>query len=79
MAVALILTTGIEIKKLKMKSILSKIILSSISISIPFLEACNATKTKKGAAIGAGGGAVIGGLIGRAADNTAAGAVNPSQ
>ncbi|MEM9855726.1 MAG: OmpA family protein [Bacteroidota bacterium] len=58
-----------------MKSILSKIILSGIIISIPFLEACNATKTKKGAAIGAGGGAVIGGLIGRAADNTAAGAI----
>lgn len=36
---------------------------------------CSASNTVKGGAIGAGGGAVIGGLIGKAAGNTALGAI----
>jgi outer membrane protein OmpA-like peptidoglycan-associated protein len=36
---------------------------------------CNANNTTKGVLIGAGGGAVVGGLIGKAAGNTAAGAI----
>ena len=43
--------------------------------SILFSSCSSFTKTEKGAAIGAGGGAVLGGFIGKAAGNTALGAI----
>ena len=48
------------------------LVLSSILI---LAASCNTTKTQKGAAIGAGAGAVIGGLIGKKSKNTAVGVV----
>ena len=43
--------------------------------SIQLLVGCKASNTAKGTAIGAGTGAVIGGLIGRGSNNTAVGAI----
>lgn len=39
------------------------------------MGSCNSTKTLKGGAIGAGAGAVVGGLIGKKSNNTAQGAI----
>jgi outer membrane protein OmpA-like peptidoglycan-associated protein len=50
------------------------VIILTVCISIAFMG-CGASNTVKGGAIGAGAGAVIGGLIGKAAGNTAAGAI----
>jgi outer membrane protein OmpA-like peptidoglycan-associated protein len=46
-----------------------------LCISIALLMGCGASNTVKGGAIGAGGGAVVGGIIGHAAGNTALGAI----
>jgi outer membrane protein OmpA-like peptidoglycan-associated protein len=45
------------------------------TLSMALLTGCGASNTVKGGAIGAGGGAVVGGLIGHAAGNTAIGAI----
>src|SRR6188768_52389 len=45
------------------------------ALSTPLLVGCKASNTAKGTAIGAGTGAVIGGLIGRSSNNTAVGAI----
>ena len=45
------------------------------ALSTPLLVGCKASNTAKGTAIGAGTGAVIGGLIGRGSNNTAVGAI----
>lgn len=44
-------------------------------VVVQFMISCKASNTNKGAAIGVGAGAVIGGLIGKNSDNTAAGAI----
>ncbi len=45
-------------------------------VALAFLIfSCNATKTQKGGAIGAGAGAAIGGVIGNQSDNTVVGAI----
>ncbi len=54
---------------------MKKLFLFSQIFIIVLLIACNATKTQKGAAIGAGAGAVVGGIIGKKSDNTAVGAI----
>ena len=57
---------------------MKKIILRSSSlllIALLILTGCKASKSTKGAGIGAGGGAIIGGLIGRQSGNTAVGAI----
>ena len=61
-----------------MKNLKIKVATWGISLataSILFSGCSSFTKTEKGAAIGAGGGAVLGGFIGRAAGNTALGAI----
>jgi outer membrane protein OmpA-like peptidoglycan-associated protein len=61
-----------------MKKLKTKIATVSISLAITsiLISGCNSfTKTEKGAAIGAGGGGVIGAFIGKAAGNTALGAI----
>jgi len=61
-----------------MKNSRTKIATIAVSIataSILFSGCSSFTKTEKGAAIGAGGGAVLGGFIGKAAGNTALGAI----
>lgn len=50
-------------------------ILCMVMITIQLLVGCKASNTAKGTAIGAGTGAVIGGLIGHASNNTAVGAI----
>lgn len=57
---------------MKIVSIKSVTIVITISL---LLFNCNASRTTKGGAIGAGAGAVIGGIIGNQYDNTAAGAI----
>jgi len=59
-----------KINSLKFKGAMP-IILSAIIL----LSGCNASRTVKGGAIGAGAGGVIGGLIGSKSDNTAKGAI----
>ncbi len=44
-------------------------------VAIQFLFGCKASNTAKGTAIGAGSGAVIGGIIGKQSGNTAVGAI----
>lgn len=44
-------------------------------VVVQFMLSCKASNTTKGVAIGAGSGAVIGGIIGRQSDHTAAGAI----
>ncbi|MBZ0247916.1 MAG: OmpA family protein [Cyclobacteriaceae bacterium] len=44
-------------------------------VVVQFMLSCKASSTTKGVAIGAGSGAVIGGIIGRQSDHTAAGAI----
>jgi outer membrane protein OmpA-like peptidoglycan-associated protein len=44
-------------------------------VAVQFMLSCKASNTTKGVAIGAGSGAVIGGIIGRQSDHTAAGAI----
>ena len=46
-----------------------------IAIMLPVLAGCNASKTTKGGAIGAGVGGAIGGAIGHRSDNTVVGAI----
>jgi outer membrane protein OmpA-like peptidoglycan-associated protein len=61
-----------------MKTIKTKIATFSIALALAGIlgAGCNSlTKTQKGAAIGAGGGGVVGALIGKAAGNTALGAI----
>jgi len=61
-----------------MKNSRTKIATIAVSLataSILFSGCSSFTKTEKGAAIGAGGGAVLGGFIGKAAGNTALGAI----
>lgn len=61
-----------------MKNLNIKVATLSISLataSVLFSGCSSFTKTEKGAAIGAGGGAVLGGFIGKAAGNTALGAI----
>jgi len=60
-------------KNLKIKA--ATLGISLATASILFSGCSSFTKTEKGAAIGAGGGAVLGGFIGRAAGNTALGAI----
>ena len=59
---------------MKTKSLLMGIYFALI-LSIPLLEGCKASNTAKGTAIGAGAGAIIGGLIGQGSNNTAVGAI----
>ena len=54
------------------KKILTVLICFTMLFTLP---QCNTTKTQKGAAIGLGTGAVIGGIIGNKSDHTAAGAI----
>jgi outer membrane protein OmpA-like peptidoglycan-associated protein len=61
-----------------MKTLKTKIATYSIALAMAGIlgAGCNSlTKTQKGAAIGAGGGGVLGALIGKAAGNTALGAI----
>ena len=51
------------------------LIILLIIISIQILSGCNASNMAKGTAIGAGSGAVIGGIIGHGSNNTAVGAI----
>jgi outer membrane protein OmpA-like peptidoglycan-associated protein len=46
-----------------------------LALTFPVLIGCNATKTTKGGAIGAGVGGAIGGAIGHRSDNTVVGAI----
>ena len=46
-----------------------------IILGVQLIVGCKASNTKKGAVIGAGSGAVIGGVIGRQSNNTAVGAI----
>ncbi|NMM49609.1 OmpA family protein [Marinigracilibium pacificum] len=55
--------------------LLRKISSYLIVTSLLIFSGCKANKTQKGAVIGAGGGAVIGGVIGKQSDNTAIGAI----
>ncbi|MFZ5431653.1 MAG: OmpA family protein [Bacteroidota bacterium] len=57
--------------KLNFRSLTAVIILSTLIVA----AGCNASKTLKGGAIGAGTGAVVGGIIGSRSDNTAQGAI----
>ena len=50
-------------------------ILLILILGVQHMLGCKASNATKGAAIGAGSGAVIGGIIGRQSDNTAAGAI----
>jgi outer membrane protein OmpA-like peptidoglycan-associated protein len=61
-----------------MKNVRTKIAVAGVSIAmvgVLFSSCSSFTKTEKGAAIGAGGGGVIGAFIGKAAGNTALGAI----
>lgn len=61
-----------------MKTLKFKIATLSIAVAMTgmLVSGCDSlTKTQKGAAIGAGGGGVIGALVGKAAGNTALGAI----
>lgn len=61
-----------------MKNSRTKVATIAVSLAtagILFSGCSSFTKTEKGAAIGAGGGAVLGGFIGKAAGNTALGAI----
>lgn len=61
-----------------MKNVKTRIALAGVSIATAgmLFSGCSSfTKTEKGAAIGAGGGGVIGAFIGKAAGNTALGAI----
>jgi outer membrane protein OmpA-like peptidoglycan-associated protein len=46
-----------------------------LALMFPILIGCNASKTTKGGAIGAGVGGAIGGVIGHSSDNTVVGAI----
>ncbi|HEU5291215.1 MAG TPA: OmpA family protein, partial [Cyclobacteriaceae bacterium] len=64
------------IKFMKLVKRFSKVSLVIIAIiAIQIISGCNASNTAKGTAIGAGSGAVIGGLIGKKSGNTAVGAI----
>ena len=58
-----------------MKTSYVKLALVGMLVLSIVIMGCSASNTVKGGAIGAGAGAVIGGLIGHAAGNTAAGAI----
>ena len=55
--------------------ILSKFLYLLLAVALFFGQACNASRSVKGGAIGAGAGGVIGGAIGSKKGNTAAGAI----
>lgn len=61
--------------KLRSLTLLTTGILLMFSISTTTLTSCNASRTAKGGAIGAGAGGAVGAVIGRAAGNTAVGAI----
>ncbi|MDN5211648.1 OmpA family protein [Fulvivirgaceae bacterium BMA12] len=61
--------------KARLLSILTASILLVFSISTTTLTSCNASRTVKGGAIGAGAGGAVGAVIGKAAGNTAVGAI----
>ena len=61
--------------KVRSFSILTAGILLMFSVSSTTLTSCNASRTVKGGAIGAGAGGAAGALIGKAAGNTALGAI----
>src|ERR1700712_1076096 len=59
-----------------MKPIQSYFLVLTAAVALLLNTSCsNLNKTQKGAAIGVGGGAVVGGVIGRATGNTALGAI----
>jgi outer membrane protein OmpA-like peptidoglycan-associated protein len=65
---------GLLLKFLAMKTIRQfSLLLAAFALLASGCDSMN--KTQKGAVIGAGGGAVVGGVIGRALGNTAAGAI----
>jgi outer membrane protein OmpA-like peptidoglycan-associated protein len=55
------------------KNILAALVI--LALMFPMLVGCNASKTTKGGAIGAGVGGAIGGAIGHSSDNTVVGAI----
>jgi outer membrane protein OmpA-like peptidoglycan-associated protein len=57
-----------------MRTSISVLLIIALSAAL-LLTGCSASNTVKGGAIGAGAGAIIGGLIGKATGNTAAGAI----
>lgn len=61
--------------KVRSISILTMSILLMFSVSSGTLTSCNASRTVKGGAIGAGAGGAVGALVGKAAGNTAVGAI----
>ena len=61
--------------KVRSISILTISILLMFSVSSGTLTSCNASRTVKGGAIGAGAGGAVGALVGKAAGNTAVGAI----
>ena len=61
--------------KVKSLSILTTAILLMFTVSSGTLTSCNASRTVKGGAIGAGAGGAVGAVIGKAAGNTAVGAI----
>lgn len=61
--------------KLRSLTIPTACILLMFSISSTTLTSCNASRTVKGGAIGAGAGGAVGAVIGKAAGNTAVGAI----
>lgn len=61
--------------KLRSLTLLTTGILLMFSISTTTLTSCNASRTVKGGAIGAGAGGAVGAVIGKAAGNTAVGAI----
>ena len=58
-----------------MKSLIRTHFMVGLMSASIMIFGCNASKTQKGAAIGAGAGAAIGGVIGAQSDNTAVGAI----
>lgn len=61
--------------KVKSLSFLTTAILLMFTVSSGTLTSCNASRTVKGGAIGAGAGGAVGAVIGKAAGNTAVGAI----
>jgi outer membrane protein OmpA-like peptidoglycan-associated protein len=64
--------------KMKMKTTslsIPVIVLAVLLVGGQIISGCSASNKAKGAAIGAGSGAILGGLIGKQSDNTAVGAI----
>ena len=66
-------TTDKDMKTEIVKNILAAAVI--LALVFPMLVGCNASKTTKGGAIGAGVGGAIGGAIGHSSDNTVVGAI----